>query len=364
MTRTVRKLLGVVLASALPLSACGQGSQAPPSESRATHSTPSADTSASQGGSSASPPSTGDPTRARFRVGGSAWVTVSVATVWRSPDSPRDVDAPALTRPVRLEGWLAGMTVDERRGLNGRADTQVLLGDEVRVVGLTRRWAEVVVPTQPTPSDARGYPGWVPLRQLTATRPTAARQVATVVTRTAWLRTDHDEGRRLLRVSYGTRLPVMGLGAGYATVATPSGRRGRVDRTSVVVHRPDEPAVPPEAESLVAGVGSFVGLPYLWAGASGFGVDCSGLTWLVHRVHGVTIPRDAAAQAEQGAPAPRLLPGDLMFYAVSGSVHHVSMYVGEGRMVHAPGTGESVELATTDTRPYADEFLVARRYLP
>jgi cell wall-associated NlpC family hydrolase len=44
----------------------------------------------------------------------------------------------------------------------------------------------------------------------------------------------------------------------------------------------------------------FTGLPYLWAGRSGFGFDCSGLTSLDYRVHGVVILRDADAQAVRG----------------------------------------------------------------
>lgn len=57
-----------------------------------------------------------------------------------------------------------------RAGAIGRVDTQVLLGDRVLVTELTRAWARVVVPDQATPLDARGYPVWIPRRQLTASR--------------------------------------------------------------------------------------------------------------------------------------------------------------------------------------------------
>ena len=68
----------------------------------------------------------------------------------------------------------------------------------------------------------------------------------------------------------------------------------------------------------------FVGLPYLWAGLSGFGLDCSGLTWLTYRVHGIQTPRDALPQSQGGTPVRRARRGDLMFYATDGLVHHVS----------------------------------------
>jgi cell wall-associated NlpC family hydrolase len=60
----------------------------------------------------------------------------------------------------------------------------------------------------------------------------------------------------------------------------------------------------------------------------------------------------------------RLRRGDLLFYARDGVVHHVSMYVGNDRMVHSPGTGQSVVVVPVSTSPYAEEYAGARRYLP
>ncbi|WP_217702558.1 C40 family peptidase [Nocardioides guangzhouensis] len=300
--------------------------------------------------------------RPTLSVGQPAWVTVSVATLWRSPSSPRQADAPALAHPARIGQWLAGMTVAQRRALSGRADTQALLGDRVRVVQLREGWARVVVPSQPSPLDARGYPGWVPRRQLTASRPAASATRATVVNRTAWLLTDQSTPSRLFRISFGTRLPVVGLPQGFVRVVTPEGTVRRLARSAVVVHEAGQPARPPSRSSLVSTAEVFLGLPYLWAGASGFGVDCSGLTWLVYRVHGITIPRDASAQARHGSAVSVLRRGDLRFYARDGRVHHVSMYVAPGTMIHAPGTGERVQEVPTST--LSREYVGARRYWP
>lgn len=297
-------------------------------------------------------------------VGRDAWVAVSVATLWRSPDSPRAVDAPALTRPVHMEQWLSGMSLAERRGLYHRADTQALLGDRVRVVGLKPDWAKVVVPSQPSQLDARGYPGWVPRRQLTAVTPSASPRRATVVTRTTWLRTDRADGRRLFRISFGTRLRVRGTTGDSVRVVSPTGAVRRLAKSAVVVHDRSDPALAPGRRSLVRTARSFLGLPYLWAGLSGFGLDCSGLTWLDYRVHGIQIPRDALPQSQHGARVRTPRPGDLMFYAANETVHHVSMYVGGGRMIHAPGTGQSVQVIPTSTPAYRSEYAGARRYLP
>nr|WP_306442072.1 C40 family peptidase [Nocardioides agariphilus] len=300
--------------------------------------------------------------RHELRAGGSAWVSVSVATVWRSPRSPRPVDSPALQNPVAMVRWLSGMSLDQRRDLSGRADTQALMGDRVRVLGVRAGWVRVAVPGQPSPLDARGYPGWVPRRQLTARPPTVTPSWATVTRRTAWLRTDAAEGRRRVRVSYGTRLPVVGRTARELRVATPDGTVLRVAAGDVVEHPRSRPALAPSSASLVSAATSFVGLAYLWSGASGFGVDCSGLTWLVYRVHGIRIPRDASPQSEAGTPVRFLRRGDLLFYADGGLVHHVTMYVGGGRMVHAPGTGDLVRVDTTAS--LGPQYAGARRFLP
>lgn len=298
-------------------------------------------------------------------MGRSAWVTVSVATLWRSPSSPRAVDQPALGNPAAIRQWLAAMTLSDRSGLGGRADTQALLGERVVVTALSGSWAKVVVPDQPTPLDARGYPGWVPVRQLTALSPAASSLAATVVTRTAWLRTDDAAASAVVEVSYGTRLPRVGAAGEWVRVATPSGRILRVAASQVSVSSAGAPALAASGTELVRSARIFTGLPYLWAGTSGFGLDCSGLTSLVHRVHGITIPRDADAQAAHGTPvaATALRPGDLLFYATDGYVHHVAMYAGAGLMIQAPHTGAVVEIIPTSTAGYVEEYAGARRYL-
>ena len=127
-----------------------------------------------------------------------------------------------------------------------------------------------------------------------------------------------------------------------------------------MVHRPGTAARPRTGADLVASAQSFTGLPYLWGGLSGFGLDCSGLTWLDYRVHGRVIPRDALPQSRAGRLVKRsaLAKGDLVFYATNGLVHHVTMYAGSGRMVEAPHTGAVVR--TVPVRRF--EYFGARRY--
>ena len=136
------------------------------------------------------------------------------------------------------------MTLTDRRGLNGRADTQALLGDRVIVVARSGSWVKVVVPDQPTPLDARGYPGWVPTAQLTAVRPVASGLVATVVARTTYLRTDNASATPVTEISFGTRLPRVGATGAWVRVVTPTGQVRRVYASAVVVRAPGAAALP------------------------------------------------------------------------------------------------------------------------
>jgi cell wall-associated NlpC family hydrolase len=345
-------VVGVLLTGSL---ACG--SAVPHPAGAATTPTGSSTTASTAAGS------TTTATRV-LTVGQSAWVAVSVARLWQSPSSPWPVDAPALESPVRFRAWLAAMTLSQRRALDLRSDTEALLGDRVVVVGLRTHWAKVVVPSQPSQKDSRGYPGWVPRRQLTATVPTRTAQVATVTKRTAWLRTDDADATRLTEISFGTNLPVVGRLSGWVRVVNPRGVVRRLSTKVVSVHDRGTAALAPGPAGVVATAKSFLGLHYLWGGLSGFGLDCSGLTWLDYRVHGIRIPRDALPQSQHGRQVSTRMPGDLLFYAHNGLVHHVSMYIGGGDIIHAPHTGSSVQIIAFSAQPLRSEYVGARRYLP
>jgi cell wall-associated NlpC family hydrolase len=102
-----------------------------------------------------------------------------------------------------------------------------------------------------------------------------------------------------------------------------------------------------------------VGTPYVWGGAGPGGFDCSGLTSWVYGELGVRLPHSAAAQFDLGRPVPRsrLRRGDLLFFDGLG---HVGLYLGRGRMVHAPQSGRSVEVVQLAGH-YAARLIGARR---
>lgn len=288
-----------------------------------------------------------------------SYVAVSVATVWARPDSPRAIDRPALGNPAAVRAWTRSLDTTERRGLVGRIETQALFGERVRVLERRGRWARVVVTDQPTPRDRRGYPGWVPSAQLVASRRFGnllSGRVAIVERPTAWLRVRS----RRIELSYGTRLPVLGVAGPEVLVATPGGAVGRIARVATAVY-PSRARIPgPTGAAIVTAARSFLGVRYLWGGTSAFGFDCSGLIELAYRAHGIVIPRDADAQAVRGTPVARsrVRPGDLLFYG-RAHVHHATLYVGGSRMIEAPNSAASVRLAPVRSADYAR----ARRYL-
>jgi len=297
----------------------------------------------------------------------SRWIAVSVATLWVRPGLVRPVDAPAVAAPSDPRAWIAGMTTAQKRWLVGRLETQALYGTRVTLLATSGSWSKVAVPGQPTPRNSRGYPGWVPTRQLTAVRPQTGQGLAVVRRPTLWAWQTPSLTGRVLELSYGTRLPAVSWTPSSVQIAMLDGRHLYLKRSAVALRRRTSAVTPPTGAQLASSARRFLGLQYLWAGTSGFGFDCSGFTSLVYQALGITIPRDAAPQAAEGVKVARtsLRAGDLVFFrGASGLIHHVGMYVGDGRMIHAPATGLPVSVVSLSEEPYSREFAGGRRYAP
>ena len=98
-------------------------------------------------------------------------------------------------------------------------------------------------------------------------------------------------------------------------------------------------------------------VPYVWGGTSRNGVDCSGLIYYAFRAAGVEIPRMRAVDyAKMAAPITRdeARPGDLVYWDnPNTTTDHIGIYLGNGKVVQAPQTGDVVKVSTVWNNPPA-----------
>ena len=122
----------------------------------------------------------------------------------------------------------------------------------------------------------------------------------------------------------------------------------------------------PQGESAVVdSARKYLGTPYVWGGTSPSSFDCSGFTQYVLAQNGKSIPRTSQEQFASGQAVDKsqLQAGDLVFYDWSGGTEatHVGIYEGNGKMIHAPHSGDVVK--EVDFNSYGQNvYLGARRY--
>ena len=124
-------------------------------------------------------------------------------------------------------------------------------------------------------------------------------------------------------------------------------------------------SVPGERFSNVVSIAmQYLGVPYVWGGASPKGFDCSGLVMYVFAQVGISLPHNTVAQWSYGnavsVSRSELEPGDLVFFAGLG---HVGIYVGNGQFIHAPHTGTVVQIDSLGGGWYSSEYVGAKRIL-
>lgn len=97
----------------------------------------------------------------------------------------------------------------------------------------------------------------------------------------------------------------------------------------------------------------FIGNPYVWGGTSlTKGADCSGFVQSVFKNFGVKLSRTSRSQANDGTKISlsELKPGDLVFYAKSGTINHVAIYIGGGQVVHASSPKSGIKISKYNYR--------------
>lgn len=102
-----------------------------------------------------------------------------------------------------------------------------------------------------------------------------------------------------------------------------------------------------------------LGTPYRYGGETLRGVDCSGLVQMAYAAAGIGLPRTADRQFSRLPERNVARPGDLLFFGSGSTATHVGIYLGDRRMIHAPGRGRRVSITSLDIDYWHEHFLGA-----
>jgi cell wall-associated NlpC family hydrolase len=174
----------------------------------------------------------------------------------------------------------------------------------------------------------------------------------------------------LHKLTFAEKVTRSAIGTGWSIVSDASGLSGYVSTKYLSTKKP-APKVS-AADLLRAKVVAYakeqLGVPYIhYAASPSAGFDCSGLTWYVYKKVGIAAPRSSVGYGTFGrhVKLSEIKPGDILcwdtFHDGVTRINHVSMYVGNGIMIHAPGTGKYVSYHKVST--YGEVLVDIRRII-
>jgi len=254
--------------------------------------------------------------------------------------------------------------------------TQAIMGMPLRVLD-HQDWYQIQ-----TPDD---YTGWVhrdgiycmTLEEIQAWN-LAEKVVVTQVYGFVY-ETPNKKSQTICDVVAGNRMKYLGKKGKFFHVELPDGRRGFLLRKEGALLSEWRKSLKSDVSSILATAKKLMGVPYLWAGTSTKGMDCSGFVRTVLYQHDMIIPRDTGPQSRSGqridisSDYSNLQPGDLIFFGRKATedqkerVSHVGIYMGNKRFIHSLG-----RVKTGSFDPNAEDYdaynlgrlLFAARVLP
>lgn len=166
--------------------------------------------------------------------------------------------------------------------------------------------------------------------------------------------------------STGTNLKILGVSGAWYCVEL-NGINGYVYSDYVTLNKQTTaaPIIRNDGQKFVDTAMQYIGVPYVWAGTSPYGFDCSGLVYYCCKLNGYNINRTAASIYYNGVYVDRqnLQPGDAICFW-NGSyteIGHVGFYIGDGKFIHASSGAGYVTINSLSENYYNSHYYGARR---
>lgn len=151
------------------------------------------------------------------------------------------------------------------------------------------------------------------------------------------------------KLNPGTLIKITGEANGWNRIETLDGEKGWVSSDYLNYNIP----VNEKVQKVISVAKAQMGKPYRWGATGPNSFDCSGLMqYAFKNGAGISLPRVSRDQANVGKKVSKaeLQPGDLVFFAKGGRIHHVGMYLGNDQYIHAPQTGDVVKISKLSSR--------------
>lgn len=241
---------------------------------------------------------------------------------------------------------------------HSETDTQVVLGEKIQILNRENDFLQI--------RCEDGYQGWLNRFQLSESSALQDLPVQMITSDYVQLFAEPKQNSAALRDGVaGSYIFPVAKQDQWFQVLLPDGMKAWIEDK----HFSTLPAL--SRDNLITYARRFMGIPYLWAGKTTKGFDCSGFTQFVYKMFGASLRRDAWMQFEDGRfvsddPA-KGQAGDLMFFAESGDkITHVGFCLGTGEILHARGMVRINSLVKGDAlynETLVNDFVEIRSFL-